>query len=175
MGFGVSDRHLTSLRCPADRHLTLYSYTAIQKRSGREAPTRIGFLTRVSRPQKIKEQPMSNLDKRSIKPFRINGRKCRPYVEKKIPFKNSNGQLFGRWETPLMYVVYSYGEHWPLYVWDGFDWFENEDKYSRTTTHHRGYARPYTDNPQIHPRSCSWLKDHIRKHKNYAATPAQTA
>lgn len=113
---------------------------------------------------------MSNTD---IKPLRINGRNCRPYVEKKIPFKNSNGQLFGRWETPLMYVVYSYGTHWPLYVWTGFDWFENEDYYSRTTTRHRSNARPY--NSPTQPRSCSWLKLIIAAHKNYAATPAQTA
>lgn len=115
---------------------------------------------------------MSNLDKRSIKPFRINGRTCRPYVEKKIPFQNSNGQLFGRWETPLMYVVYSYGPHWPLFVWDGFDWYENEDKYSPTTSKHRTQAHPLKP---TQPRSCSWLIKHILSHKNYAATPAQTA
>lgn len=73
---------------------------------------------------------------------KVAGWKARPYVKAREAFRNHNNQLFGRWETPLLYVVYSYGEHWPLFVWDGFDWYENEDKYSPTTTKHRSQTHP---------------------------------
>ena len=75
---------------------------------------------------------------------KVAGWEARPYVEARTPFTNHNKQLFGRYETPLLYVVYSYGEHWPLFVWDGFDWYENEEKCSPTTSHHHGYAHPHT-------------------------------
>ena len=93
---------------------------------------------------------------------RINGRKCRPYVQERKAFKNSNGQLYAVRHTPLLYVVYSYGEHWPLFVHDGFDWYENEEKYSKTTTRHRGNANPFA--PTI-KRSCRWLRHFISAHK----------
>ena len=76
------------------------------------------------------------------KPIKTCGWKARAYVQNGIAFTNHNSQLFARWETPLLYVVYSYGEHWPLFVWDGFDWYENEDKYSPTTTKHRSQTHP---------------------------------
>lgn len=95
---------------------------------------------------------------------RINGRKCRPYVQNRKAFTNSNGQLYGVSHTPLLYVVYSYGEHWPLFVWDGFDWYENEDRCSPTTSRHRSYAHPYAET-QLLP--CSWLRTFISSHKGH--------
>lgn len=80
---------------------------------------------------------------------RINGRLARPYVQERKPFTNSNGQLFGRYEAPLLYVVYSYGEHWPLFVHDGFDWYENEERYSPTTTRHRSHAHPFRETIKV--------------------------
>ena len=95
---------------------------------------------------------------------RINGRTCRPYVQAKKAFKNSNGQLYAVWHTPMLYVVYSYGEHWPLFVHDGFDWYENEDKCSRTTARHHSLANPYASTTA---RSCTWLKNFITTHRGY--------
>lgn len=80
---------------------------------------------------------------------RINGRLARPYVQERKPFTNSNGQLFGRWEAPLLYVVYSYGEHWPLFVHDGFDWYENEERYSPTTSKHRTQTHPFRETIKV--------------------------
>jgi hypothetical protein len=40
------------------------------------------------------------------------------------------------------YVVYSYGEHWPLFVYEDGKWYENADKYSRSTTKHHGQLHP---------------------------------
>ena len=75
---------------------------------------------------------------------KVAGWEARPYVQARTPFTNHNKQLFGRYETPLLYVVYSYGEHWPLFAWDGFDWYENEEKYSLTTSKHRSQTHPLT-------------------------------
>lgn len=88
---------------------------------------------------------------------RINGRTCRPYVQAKKPFTNSNGQLYGKWETPDLYVVYSYGPHWPLFVYDHTlgAWYENGDRCSSTTSRHHSYANPYVN---TWSGSCGWLR-----------------
>jgi len=92
--------------------------------------------------------------------------KCRAFVKVRASFTNSNGQLFGVWHNPMLYVVYSYGEHWPLFMWDGFDWYENEDKCSRTTSKHHGQAHPHT--PTL-KRNCGWLKNFISAHRHNQA------
>lgn len=90
---------------------------------------------------------------------KVSGWKARPLVQAKEDFTNHNGQLFGRWETPSLYVVYSYGEHWPLFAWDNGAWYENEDKYSPTTSKHRTQAHPHCDTI---PASRTYLKTIIR-------------
>lgn len=89
------------------------------------------------------------------KPVRTTNRNAGDYVRNGVPFTNSNGQLFGRWETPSLYVVYSYGDHWPLFAWDNGEWLENDDRYSVTTTRHRTHAHPHT---QTFPTSRTSLK-----------------
>lgn len=76
---------------------------------------------------------------------KVSGWKARPMVQAKEAFTNHNGQLFGRWETPTLYVVYSYGEHWPLFIWSERTeiWYENEDKYGPTTSKHRTQTHPH--------------------------------
>lgn len=82
---------------------------------------------------------------------RINGRTARAWVLEKQPFKNSNGQFFAYWQgldglenRNARYVVYSYGTHWPLFVYvpQVNLWFENKEKFSRTTSKHRMQAHP---------------------------------
>jgi hypothetical protein len=43
-----------------------------------------------------------------------------------------------------LYVVYSYGEHFPMYVYDYTtrEWYANSDKYSPTTSKHQSQCRP---------------------------------
>lgn len=83
------------------------------------------------------------MSEKSTKSTRVSGWKCREYVQRKQPFHNSNKQLYGKWEGDL-YVVYSYGPHWPLYInWKGV-WFANTSKVSRTTTKHASQTRPLT-------------------------------
>ena len=47
-------------------------------------------------------------------------------------------------ETPRVYAIYSYGYHFPMYVYDEVSgqWLGNSSKYSRTTTSHQSKYRP---------------------------------
>lgn len=57
-------------------------------------------------------------------------------------FTGSN--TFGRWTLTNYYVVYSYGEHFPLYVWcpQTTNWYVNTDKYSTSTSRHKSQLSP---------------------------------
>lgn len=67
--------------------------------------------------------------------------KARPLVNELKPFKGNN--VFAGWSGSC-YVVYSYGYHFPLFVWDDIRqvWLENSDRYSVTTTKHKNQMRP---------------------------------
>lgn len=95
---------------------------------------------------------------------RINGRLARPYVKARTEFKNSNGQLYAEWlgedlvgENNKMYVVYSYGPHWPLFVYVPHvnTWFENKDKYGPTTSKHRTQTHPHCETVSL---TCDQIK-----------------
>ena len=62
-------------------------------------------------------------------------------VDKGIPFIGSN--TMGVYEGKL-YVVYSYGKHFPMYVYnpDGCKWLANGDKYSVSTSKQQSQLRP---------------------------------
>lgn len=78
------------------------------------------------------------------------------YAYKKEPFctplvtmmDGTRGRrVFGEWTTSKstahkLYVVYAYGDHYPMYVWDegAQAWYGNHSKYSPTTTK---YPRMY--------------------------------
>ena len=89
---------------------------------------------------------------------KTTNRDCRRYVRNCVAFDNSNGQLYARRTAYGLYVVYSYGPHWPLFIYcpETEQWFENEDKYSMTTSHHRSYAHPHE--PTI-LRSATWMRE----------------
>lgn len=73
------------------------------------------------------------------------------YTTEREPFKGSN--TWGSWVTENLYVVFSYGHHFPIYAWDeelGM-WFGNKDKYSRSTTRHQSQLRPNTSFIQYLP------------------------
>ena len=73
--------------------------------------------------------------------MKIPNHKAREKVINRCEFTGSN--LFGEIRGG-MYVVYSYGEHWPLWVYDNDvrGWFGNSDKYSRSTTRHASQTQP---------------------------------
>lgn len=70
---------------------------------------------------------------------RIANKNASSCVRRRQEFKGSN--LFGTYLDDR-YVVYSYGEHWPLFVHINGAWFENQDKYSRTTPKQKRQAHP---------------------------------
>jgi len=84
------------------------------------------------------------------KPKRISGRAAGQYAQNLQLFYNSGSNyrhpkgatLWSEFTATGLYVVYSYGYHFPLYInWKGV-WFANMTKSSRTTNRHRGYANP---------------------------------
>ena len=78
--------------------------------------------------------------------LKLSNSNVRNAVQNRVEFKNTNDTLFGKWETPFLYVVYSYGEHFPMFLYDGTfgrqGWAINTDKYSVTTSRHFSQAHP---------------------------------
>jgi len=81
---------------------------------------------------------------------RISNCNCRSYVEKCQPFVASH--LWGEWLNGR-YVVFSYGQHWPLFIYEQATdtWYANPEKFSRSTSRHYSQANPSTYNPEIKP------------------------
>lgn len=70
---------------------------------------------------------------------------ARSLVLRKEEFKTGNGTIIGSHDIAAnTYVVYSYGTHFPMYVYDYTteQWFGNSDRYSRTTSKHQSTCRP---------------------------------
>ena len=113
-------------------------------------------------------QPMMETNM-SIKSTRVSGQDCRSFIQELKLFHNSGtnhrhpkGATLWSEQQGNLYVVYSYGTHWPLLVnWRGI-WFSNEDKSTRTTNRHRTYTNPYV--PTV-PVSCYILKDVIDRRR----------
>jgi len=69
---------------------------------------------------------------------------ARQYVQQRRNFMGSNTK--GQWEPSGVYAVYSYGYHFPMWVYDPLGgWFGNMDKYSPTTSRHQGQTHPDQD------------------------------
>lgn len=76
----------------------------------------------------------------------IKNSDARKYVSDRKPFTNTNKTMWGeRYDD--MYIAYSYGEHYPMYVYDynAEQWFGNSQKSSRTTQRHKTQAMPDGD------------------------------
>tara|TARA_R110002110_G_C13154408_1_gene691092 strand:- start:40 stop:618 length:579 start_codon:yes stop_codon:yes gene_type:complete len=78
---------------------------------------------------------------------RISNREVKEYVNKREQFVTNNGTITSAISATGMYVVYSYGRHFPLYAYDEEknQWYGNSDKYSQTTSCHQSHARPDGD------------------------------
>ena len=72
--------------------------------------------------------------------MKVSNIKCRSKVQNLESFQGSN--LYGQRGGGDFYVVYSYGEHWPLFVHKNGTWYENSEKYSVTTSKHRSQSHP---------------------------------
>lgn len=83
---------------------------------------------------------------------KVANKRCRQYVQQRTPFQGSN--LWGVWHNSTLvesndrhFVVYSYGHHFPIYIYDEAtqQWFANEDRYSQSTSRHQSQAHPHTE------------------------------
>lgn len=85
--------------------------------------------------------------------MKIANREARAFVQRLHPFEGNN--LYGTYwccnpssihPGDSGYAVFSYGDHWPLFVsihLDGKDvWFENEERHSMTTSKHKSQTHP---------------------------------
>ena len=75
---------------------------------------------------------------------------ARPYVLKCQEFngaknaQSDNGYAISGRHVGHLYVVHSYG-YWPMFVCDTRTdtWFQNCERFSNTTSKHKGYCHPY--------------------------------
>lgn len=78
---------------------------------------------------------------------KLTNREAIAKVEGLEEFCTHNRTLYGYWRgngIHRRYCVFSYRDNWPIYVWvpQLFTWFENETKYSPTTSKHTNMVRP---------------------------------
>ena len=73
--------------------------------------------------------------------IRTSNIKCSEYVNNKIEFKANN--IFSEHiKKDKLYIVYSYGHHFPMYIKYKNTWYENSDKYSVSTSKQQSQSRP---------------------------------
>ena len=83
--------------------------------------------------------------------MRIANRDARAYVEEREEFEGSNLSGYDTTSTTGtdLYIVLSYGAHFPVYIAEEHDgvvnWYGNEDTYSPSTSRHQSQSRPFTD------------------------------
>ena len=81
--------------------------------------------------------------------MRYTNAECREQARRKNYFKNNNDTIYGEWtgnsKDGEVYTVFSYGSHFPMFIWTADRWFENEDGYSATTARHKNQVRPCHD------------------------------
>ncbi len=79
---------------------------------------------------------------------RVKNADVRHYVDNRLLFETFKIAIYSSFvgwtdEKANMFVVYSYGPHFPMYVNDAeAGWFGTTDKYSRTTSKHQTISRP---------------------------------
>jgi len=78
---------------------------------------------------------------------RIANKEAKAYVNRREVFETTNKTMYALQKPEGRYAVYSYGSHFPMYVYDAVagQWFGNADKYSVTTSRHQSQARPDVD------------------------------
>jgi len=81
--------------------------------------------------------------------MKTSNKNCGQYIINRQAFIASN--IFAEYVTQnangdqldtCRYVVYSYGKHFPMYIFEGGVWYANCDKYSVSTSKHQSQANP---------------------------------
>lgn len=111
----------------------------------------------------------------------------RPYVQRRGAFKNRSGSVFSA-QYHNLYAVFSYGTHFPLYVYDAVakQWFGTQAKHSKSggrslhggshTGDHQRWAKPILfeqDDPEnIRGVSINWRSTDYLLALIFVSTPS---
>ena len=73
--------------------------------------------------------------------IRTSNKNAHFYIKDKKEFKGNHTFAVN---DGILYIIYSYGRHFPMYVYNRLTnvWLANKDKYSRTTSKHQSQLRP---------------------------------
>jgi hypothetical protein len=78
--------------------------------------------------------------------MKVANKNARQYVDELKEFEGSNTFAENKvaFDETGLYVVYSYGYHFPMYIYDyqAGIWIGSRDKYSVSTTKHQSQCRP---------------------------------
>lgn len=85
-------------------------------------------------------------DVTSSSKIKSSNKTARDLVNAKIPFKGSNTS--GEWVDKNTYVVKSY-DWYPIFVYKDGVWYENDTRYSPTTSKQKGQLRPNSETIKI--------------------------
>ena len=72
--------------------------------------------------------------------------KCREFVQMRVEFTGSNLLAECHGEN---YFVFSYGHHWILFAYVDGVWYENDERYSMSTSKHRSQCHPHVDTVKL--------------------------
>ena len=86
---------------------------------------------------------------------KIANRNGSEYTSKLVAFKGNN--TFALWEKVGCYVVYSYGDHFPIYACIGGMWYMNSDKYSASTSKQQTQLHPLEECIEVDTKTLKQL------------------
>jgi len=74
----------------------------------------------------------------------------------------TGNNTFSVWTAYNKYVVYSYGPHFPLLVYNPSEqkWYHNSDKYSTSTSKHLTQLRPLCETFPLNTKALQSLINH---------------
>ena len=93
---------------------------------------------------------------------------ARHLVQNLIDFNGNNTYARTHYATAdrptELYIVYSYGEHFPMFIAETFQgitkWYENGDKYSRTTSKQKTQLHPHYETTTLSAHAMRIMSAH---------------
>lgn len=111
--------------------------------------------------------------------IRCGNRDARKHVENCRDFRGNNtfGRLIYGGDDGMVnpdsihwfYAAFSYGDHWPLFICCDGQWFYNAERYSVTTTKHRGQLWPINGAGAMTPKTADEMRAMVRSAESWRA------